>query len=67
MSVGLDRCSAKTEGWHSDDHVIARAKPVAISWNNVQIQIRYQEIAAPSARNDSGDFGLVLLIQLGSY
>ena len=40
---------------------------MAISWNNVQIQIRYQEIAAPSARNDSGDFGLVLLIQLGSY
>ena len=39
------------------EHVIARAQPVAISCGNLQVGTRNQEIAAPSARNDTVEVG----------
>ena len=35
---------------------------MAISWYNVQFIPQYQEIATPSARNDNGNFQLILLV-----
>ena len=52
----------------SENHVIARAKPVAIFWYIVRILTQYQEIAAPlRARNDRGSIWLLLLFEPGRY
>ena len=49
-----DDYPVKTEDL-SENHVIARAKPVAISCYIVRILTQYQEIATPlRARNDRG-------------
>ena len=49
-------------GGHIRENCEEPSGDVAISWYHVQIRTHYQEIATPSARNDSIHLQLVLLV-----